>query len=142
MYGAGLNAQSEPLRVLNVAEWSVDGAVTGSVAALEWTPDYLALAVGWQHRYVQSTIAMMLTASIRGLVVWSAYGCKLMSTLPSTENVRYAEPLANGVSSIVRLFTITVKLLTFLRRGVRKAILSLRPSQRQARLERCTSSPS
>lgn len=54
------------LRTVSLYDWGYSVEDTGAVNCIAWTPDNCAFAVGWK---------------LRGLTVWSASGCRLMSTI-------------------------------------------------------------
>lgn len=63
-----LSHSSHAARVLTLglSDWGVRPADTGAVSALSWAPGGRCVAVGWRRR---------------GCAVWSASGCRLMSTI-------------------------------------------------------------
>jgi hypothetical protein len=63
-YGGAADAGAL-VRTLHLGDWGHGPAQTGAVGALDWAPDCRALAVGYARQ---------------GLVVWSASGCRLLST--------------------------------------------------------------
>ncbi|GLJ12697.1 hypothetical protein SUGI_0196120 [Cryptomeria japonica] len=54
------------IRTVSLYDWGYSVEDTGAVNCIAWTPDNCAFAVGWK---------------LRGLTVWSASGCRLMSTI-------------------------------------------------------------
>ncbi|KAH9320719.1 hypothetical protein KI387_015358, partial [Taxus chinensis] len=54
------------VRTVSLYDWGYSVEDTGAVNCIAWTPDNCAFAVGWK---------------LRGLTVWSASGCRLMSTI-------------------------------------------------------------
>ena len=59
----------DPLRILSLSDWGYSSVVVGPAAALEWSADGRALAVGY---------------ALRGMAVWTPSGCRLMCSLRQT----------------------------------------------------------
>lgn len=67
------------VRSLHLGDWGHTVAQTGGVAALAWSPDCRALAVGYFRQ---------------GMAVWSASGCRLMCTVRQPESQRMSRSSA------------------------------------------------
>lgn len=81
-----LDPEGMLLRVLSLSDWGYGPQQTGPVSQLQWTPDGRAVAVGYLGQ---------------GLAVWSASGCRLMTTLPQMFDA--TDPGASGGNALAAL---------------------------------------